>query len=67
MDVTYGYKKQGRTIVALQFRFESKTAETEESTLIKHDKSGKLTKEYIEKNARVGESWDDAIRRLRKG
>jgi plasmid replication initiation protein len=66
MDVSYGYKKQGRTIVALQFRFEHKTPETEESALIKHDKSGKLTKEYIEKNARVGESWDEAIRRLRR-
>ena len=67
MDVTYGYKKQGRTITAIQFRFESKAIQqTEESTLIKHDNSGKLTKEYIEKNARVGESWDDAIRRLRK-
>ena len=68
MDVTYGYKKQGRTITAIQFRFESKAIQqTEESTLIKYDNSGKLTKEYIEKNARVGESWDDAIRRLRKG
>ncbi len=66
MDVTYGYKKQGRTIVALQFRFESKTPDTEESALIKYEKSGKLTKEYIEKNARVGESWDEAARRLRR-
>jgi len=54
-------KKRGRRIHSLKFRFGLKKPEQSQSP-----KTHKLTKAYIEKNARPGESWEEATARLKK-
>jgi len=51
-------KKRGRRIHSLKFRFGLKQSQS--------PKTHKLTKAYIEKNARPGESWEEATARLKK-
>lgn len=53
--VKYGQRKRGRRVVALQFQFGMKHPEP---------KPSKLSKQYIEKHALPGESWEEAKTRL---
>lgn len=53
--VKYGQRKRGRSIYALQFTFGLKHPEK---------KKKKLTREYIEKHAHPGETWEQASARL---
>jgi len=62
LRVSYGQRKNGRNVVAFQFKFEQKDAM--QNTRKKLDKAG--TKRAIEKHARVGESYQEAEVRLRK-
>lgn len=59
LKVEYTYLKRGRQVNRIQFRYETKKRITK-----KLDFSGKISREVIEKEARVGESWDDAYKRL---
>lgn len=54
--VTWGQRKTGRNVTHLQFQF----GEKEENK-----KSGKLSDTEIKRLARPGESWDQAVARLR--
>ena len=59
--VKWEQHKRGRTIHALTFTFGSKV-EPEPKKAPKP----KLTREYIRKHAKVGESWPEATERLRR-
>ena len=54
--VKVGQRKRGRRVHSLQFRFGLKQQEK---------KKKQLTREYIEKHAKPGESWEDAVSRLK--
>jgi len=54
--VKFGQRKSGRRVVAFQFTFGLKHPE---------NKKKKLTREYIEKHARPGETWEQAAARLK--
>jgi len=62
LRVSYGQRKNGRNVVAFQFKFEQKDGM--QNTRKQLDKAG--TKRVIEKHARVGESYQEAEVRLRK-
>jgi plasmid replication initiation protein len=53
LSVSYGYRKQSRRIVAIQFRFSTKTTG-----------GGKSREQQIEEIARPGEQWKEAAKRL---
>lgn len=67
-----GYRKIKRTIKFIQFEFERKQEAEKIETQHKQikntisNRSSILTHEFIEKNARPGESWDEARIRLKK-
>lgn len=68
ITVTYAPRQVGRSIVAFQFRFTLKASQqpapmTSVGPLVKGSPK-KLTKTDIERLARPGETWDDAINRL---
>lgn len=63
LSVTYQNVKAGRTITGLLFSISEKKAKPA-LTKKKAAKPPKITREYIEKNARPGESYDEAFRRL---
>jgi plasmid replication initiation protein len=54
VQVEYLQKKTGRTITHIVFKY----------SINSDDKTKKITKSYIEKNARPGETWDQARARL---
>ena len=55
--VKVGQRKRGRRVHSLQFRFGLKKQQEK--------KKKQLTREYIEKHAKPGESWEDAVSRLK--
>ena len=55
--VKFGQRKSGRKVIAFQFQFGLKSESSKPC-------EKKLTREFIEKNARVGESWEEATARL---
>lgn len=63
LSVTYENVKTGRSVTGLLFSISEKKAKPE-PTKKKATKPPKITREYIEKNARPGESYDEAYRRL---
>jgi len=60
--VKYGQRKAGRRVIALQFQFGIKEQEPTDSA---STQPHKLTRVYIEKHARPGETWEQAKARLR--
>ena len=60
-DITTSYtqRKTGRTVTHLTFKIDAKEAAP------KAVKAPSLTRAYVEKHARVGESWETARERLR--
>jgi plasmid replication initiation protein len=64
--VRWGQRKVGRQVVALQFQFGLKQSkETNEAITETNQPPRKLTRTYIEKHARPGETWEQAAARLR--
>ena len=61
LQVSYGQRKNGRNVVAFQFKFEQKEGAQPNKRLGKEG-----IKKMIEKHARVGESYQEAETRLRK-
>ena len=68
--VRYGQRKSGRVVIALQFQFGVKTsAEADTAKAVTGSKAGtqrRMTRNEIERQARPGESWQQAESRLRK-
>lgn len=62
LRVTYGQRKNGRNVVAFQFKFEQKDGMQNSTKRL--DKAD--IKRAIEKHAKVGESYQEAEARLRK-
>ena len=63
LKVSYGQRKTGRAISHFQFVFAPKQPKPEPKQA-KPKAASYLSREYIEKHARPGESWEDARRRL---
>jgi plasmid replication initiation protein len=64
IKVKYKPKKSGKFIVGFQFLFSYK--KKEEAEKIESALPKQLDKSYVEKNAKPGESWDQAYARLSK-
>lgn len=66
IKVSYEQRKTGRTVSHLDFKIKLKPqTETEEKlTTSKRPKKLKIDRFYVEKNARPGESYDQAFKRL---
>ena len=65
--VRWGQRKVGRQVVALQFQFGLKEAKAARAAIDgSKPKPGKLTRKEIERQARPGETWDQATARLRQ-
>jgi len=60
--VTWEQRKRGRVIEALIFKFGQKADKTEPAPV--QSKKPKLTREYVQKHAQPGESWEEAWARL---
>lgn len=69
MEIEWTAKKQGgRKITGLEFIFIKQPRPANPQAEIEPKKPGKkprITREYIEKNARPGESWEQAEKRIR--
>ena len=69
--VRYGQRKSGRVVIALQFQFGVKASAVErEVKEVSGSKPGtrrRLTRKEIERQARPGESWQQAEARVRQG
>lgn len=62
--VSYENVKSGRAVTGLLFSIKERSKVEEKTGKKKADKKPKITRDYIEKNALPGESYDEAYRRL---
>jgi hypothetical protein len=65
--VTYSQRKKGRVVEALTFRFGPKAMPVAAKPAAETATKPKLTRAYVERHARPGETWDQALARLRQG
>ncbi len=66
MNVQYSQVKQGRNVTGLKFEYSLKNSVTKKTKPTFHDKVNGISKSYIEKHARRGESYSQAADRLTK-
>lgn len=68
LDVSYGLRRSGRSVVAIQFSFRTKTSGSEKRISGSETAKGKgwkaRSRKDMEKHARPGESWDELYKRL---
>jgi len=64
MNVQYSQIKQGRNVTGLKFEYSLKNPVTKKTKPTFHDKVNGISKSYIEKHARIGESYAQAADRL---
>ena len=68
LNVEWGQRKAGRSVVAIQFRFKPKTAKKGVKDAVSatdQDPDSGLTRTEIKRRARPGESYEDAERRIK--
>lgn len=64
--VKWGQRKTGRQVVAITFSFGEKASRPPVQTISGASKSPRITRAYVERNAKPGESWEQAEARLRR-
>ena len=64
--VSWSQRKAGRQVVALTFTFDQKKPQRLAQATIETPRPKRITRPYIEKHARPGETWEQAEARLRR-